>query len=71
MNKPDLPTVVRELQSMHQRAQANGYVSIAEAHRFAELLSAWEYYRESQPINYQGRVDALVEAVACYAVGVA
>lgn len=66
---PDVATIARELQAMHQRAEVNGFVTVAEAHRFAELLSAWEYYRESQPIGYQGRIDALVEAIACYAVG--
>lgn len=59
-----LPALVRELQAMQQRATENGFVTIQDASRFSEMITAWEYYRESQPINYRQHVDSLIEGVA-------
>lgn len=64
-----LPALVRELQAMQQRALENGFVTIQDASRLAEINTAWDYYRESQPLNYRQHVDSLIATVGNIAVG--
>jgi hypothetical protein len=68
---PDVATIARELQAMHQRAEVDGFVSVADAYRFAELTQAWDFYRETQPLNYQLYLDGLVYYIAECATGAA
>jgi hypothetical protein len=68
---PDVATIARELQAMHQRAEVDGFVSVADAYRLAEIISAWDFYRNSQPANYQYHIDSLINEIYNCAVGVA
>lgn len=67
-SRPNLPTVHRRLQALHQLATAKGYLTIQQAHEYQQLSSAWEFYRDGQPMRYRGVVDALVEMVGQFAV---
>lgn len=71
LRPPDLPTICRELAALHQVAVGTGYLTVQQAHRVGELGKAWEFYRDSQPMNAQGRIDGLLDALESYVVGVA
>ncbi|MGB3201917.1 MAG: hypothetical protein WBA99_13515 [Nodosilinea sp.] len=59
----DLKAVVDGLQSLEADAETNGGLSIEQAHWFNRYLNAWDFYRLSQPEDYQMEVERAIATI--------
>jgi hypothetical protein len=61
--RPSITTAVRGLSRLQGHAESQGYLTAQQSAELSNLVGAWEFYRDSQPSNYQARIDRLVESL--------
>ncbi len=66
----DLATVRQGLETLRESGLAHhGTLSADQSYWFDRYLTAWDFYRDSQPEGYQLQVESLISAIFGYTLG--
>lgn len=67
----DLKTVRQGLETLAQAgAQAGGVLSPDQIYWFNRYLTAWDYYRNTQPQGYQDEVEEAIAVIFGYRISI-
>jgi hypothetical protein len=66
----DLPTVRQGLETLRDAGLAHHCtLTTDQSYWFDRYLTAWDFYRDSQPEGYQLQVESLISAIFGYTLG--